>query len=158
VSSRVTDAVVNDIAAWQSRPLETVYPIVYLDALVVKVRDQGVVRNKSVYLALGVTVQGGKGTARIWIEQTRARNSGPKSSDGALLVSAAWCAHLDAHSDVDDRLREDLIELLHRATFAALPHDRFGRSNAATSGRPPKATKSRAGSAGWFPRARFRRA
>jgi putative transposase len=67
--SRVTDAVVDDIAAWQSRPLETVYPIVYLDALVVKVRDQGVVRNKAVYLALGVTVQGGKEVLGLWIEQ-----------------------------------------------------------------------------------------
>jgi putative transposase len=67
--SRVTDAVVDDIAAWQSRPLDAVYPIVYLDALVVKVRDQGVVRNKSVYLALGVNLHGGKEVLGIWIEQ-----------------------------------------------------------------------------------------
>ena len=67
--SRVTDAVLEDVANWQARPLDAVYPIVYLDALVVKVRDQGVVRNKSVYLALGVTVQGGKEVLGLWIEQ-----------------------------------------------------------------------------------------
>ena len=67
--SRVTDAVVDDIAAWQNRPLDAVYPIVYLDALVVNVRDQGVVRNKAVYLALGVNVHGGKEVLGIWIEQ-----------------------------------------------------------------------------------------
>jgi len=67
--SRVTSAVAEDVVAWQSRPLDAVYPIVYLDALVVKVRDQGVVRNKSVYLALGVTVAGSKEVLGLWIEQ-----------------------------------------------------------------------------------------
>lgn len=59
-----------DVAAWQSRPLDTVYPIVYLDAIVVKTRDQGVVRNKSVYIALGVTVHGNKEVLGLWIEPT----------------------------------------------------------------------------------------
>jgi len=67
--SRVTSAVVEDVAAWQNRPLDAVYPIVYLDALVVKVRDQGVVRNKSVYIALGVTLAGAKEVLGLWIEQ-----------------------------------------------------------------------------------------
>jgi putative transposase len=67
--SRVTDAVADEVANWQGRPLDAVYPIVYLDALVVKVRDQGVVRNKAVYLALGVTVHGGKEVLGLWIEQ-----------------------------------------------------------------------------------------
>jgi len=67
--SRATSAVMEDVVAWQSRPLDPVYPIVYLDALVVKVRDQGVVTNKSVYLALGVTVRGTKEVLGIWIEQ-----------------------------------------------------------------------------------------
>jgi len=67
--SRVTDAVHEDVAAWQSRPLDPVYCIVYLDALVVKVRDQGVVRNKAVYLALGVTAHGSKEVLGLWIEQ-----------------------------------------------------------------------------------------
>lgn len=67
--SRVTDAVLDDVVSWQGRPLDAVYPIVYLDALVVKIRDEGVVRNKAVYLALGITVQGGKEVLGIWIEQ-----------------------------------------------------------------------------------------
>lgn len=67
--SRVTDAVVEDVIAWQQRPLDAVYCIVYLDALVVKVRDQGVVKNKAVYLALGVTAHGSKEVLGLWIEQ-----------------------------------------------------------------------------------------
>jgi putative transposase len=66
--SRVTDAVLDDVVSWQGRPLDAVYPIVYLDALVVKIRDEGVVRNKAVYLALGITVQGAKEVLGIWIE------------------------------------------------------------------------------------------
>lgn len=67
--SQVTSAVMEDVVAWQNRPLDAVYPIVYLDALVVKVRDQGAVRNKSVYIALGVTVEGNRETLGLWIEQ-----------------------------------------------------------------------------------------
>jgi putative transposase len=67
--SRVTSAVADDVTAWQNRPLDPVYCIVYLDALVVKVRDQGVVRNKAVYLALGVTTHGSKEVLGLWIEQ-----------------------------------------------------------------------------------------
>ncbi len=52
--SVVTDAVLEEIAAWQARPLEPVYPLVFFDALRVKIRDRGVVRNKAVYIALGV--------------------------------------------------------------------------------------------------------
>ncbi len=68
--SRVTSAVTEDVAAWQNRPLDAVYPIVYLDALMVKVRDQGVVRNKAVYIALGVTMAGSKEVLGLWIEQS----------------------------------------------------------------------------------------
>ena len=68
--SRVTSAVADDVVAWQNRPLDSVYPIVYLDALVVKVRDQGVVRNKAVYIALGVTLSGSKEVLGLWIEPT----------------------------------------------------------------------------------------
>jgi putative transposase len=67
--SRATSAVLEDVAAWQGRALDPVYPIVYLDALVVKVRDPGVVKNKSVYLALAITMHGTKEVLGIWIEQ-----------------------------------------------------------------------------------------
>lgn len=68
--SRATSAVMEDVVAWQNRPLDEVYPIVFLDALVVKIRDQGVVRNKSVYLAIGVSIHGTREVLGLWIEQS----------------------------------------------------------------------------------------
>jgi putative transposase len=68
--SSVTDAVVDEITSWQARPLEPVWPFVFLDALVIKVRDQGVVQNKSAYLALGVGVDGRKEILGLWLEST----------------------------------------------------------------------------------------
>lgn len=66
--SRVTDAVADEVQTWQSRPLDAVWPIVFLDALVIKVRDQGVVQNKSAYIALGMGVDGHKEVLGIWLE------------------------------------------------------------------------------------------
>src|SRR5215216_2880436 len=68
--SAVTDAVLEEVATWQSRPLEAAYPLVFFDALRVKVRDQGAVRNKAVYLALGVRADGRKEILGLWVEQT----------------------------------------------------------------------------------------
>ncbi len=67
--SAVTDAVLDEIAAWQARPLEPVYPLVFLDALRVKVRDEGLVRNKAVHIALGVRADGTKEVLGLWLEQ-----------------------------------------------------------------------------------------
>jgi transposase-like protein len=68
--SSVTDAVTTEIAAWQARPLERVYPVIFFDALRVKIRDEGTVRNKAVYLALGVLRDGTREILGLWIEQT----------------------------------------------------------------------------------------
>jgi putative transposase len=68
--TRVTDSVVDELKAWQLRPLDAVYLIVYLDALVIKVRDKGIVQNKSVYLAVGVNMDGVKSVLGMWIQQT----------------------------------------------------------------------------------------
>lgn len=68
--SAVTDAVLDEVAEWQNRPLEPLYPLVFLDALRVKVRDEGTVRNKAVYVALGVCPDGTKEVLGLWIEQT----------------------------------------------------------------------------------------
>src|ERR1041384_4346360 len=68
--SKVTDEVTAEITAWQSRPLEPMYPVVFFDALRVKIRDDAVVRNKSVYLALAVLPDGTRDVLGIWIEQT----------------------------------------------------------------------------------------
>ncbi len=67
--SAVTDAVIEEVKAWQSRPLDALYPIVYLDCIHVKVRD-GSVRVKAVYLALGINMSGEKEVLGIWIAQT----------------------------------------------------------------------------------------
>jgi putative transposase len=68
--SSVTNAVVEEVQAWQARPLDPVWPIVFLDALVIKIRDQGVVQNKSAYIALGMGVDGHKEVLGIWLEST----------------------------------------------------------------------------------------
>jgi putative transposase len=68
--SRVTDAVVAEVTAWQARPLEPMYPVVFFDALRVKIRDEGVVRSKAVYLALAVLPNGTRDILGIWTEQT----------------------------------------------------------------------------------------
>ena len=68
--SAVTDAVLDEVAEWQERPLEPVYPLVFFDALRVKVRDEGTVRNKAVHVALGVRPDGTKEILGLWIEQT----------------------------------------------------------------------------------------
>jgi putative transposase len=67
--SRVTAEVLDEVKAWQSRPLERLYMVVFFDALRVKIRDEGVVRNKAVYLALGVRTDGTKEILGLWIEQ-----------------------------------------------------------------------------------------
>lgn len=66
--STITDAVLETVAEWQNRPLEAMYPLVFFDALRVKIRDEGLVRNKAVYVALGVTPDGTKDILGLWIE------------------------------------------------------------------------------------------
>lgn len=68
--STVTDAVHTEVTAWQSRPLEPMYPVVFFDALRVKIRDEATVRSKAVYLALAVLPDGSRDILGIWIEQT----------------------------------------------------------------------------------------
>lgn len=68
--SNVTNAVMDDVRAWQSRPLSAVYPILYFDALFVKSRQEGPVKNKAVYLALGINLEGEKELLGLWIAET----------------------------------------------------------------------------------------
>jgi putative transposase len=81
--STITDAVLEEVKAWQSRPLEEIYPIIYLDALVVKVRDGHQVRNKAAHLAVGVDLDGVKHVLGIWVQ----------ASEGAKFW-AGVCAEL----------------------------------------------------------------
>jgi len=68
--SAVTDAVLEQVCEWQNRPLDVCYPLVFFDAIRVKIRDEGFVRNKAVYIALGILADGTKEILGLWIEQT----------------------------------------------------------------------------------------
>jgi putative transposase len=68
--SQVTDVVLAEITAWQARPLEAMYPVIFFDALRVKIREDNVVRNKAVYLALGIRRDGSREILGLWIENT----------------------------------------------------------------------------------------
>ncbi len=68
--SKVTDEIALEAKAWQDRPLEAMYPVVFFDALRVKIRDSGAVRNKAIYLALAVAADGTRHVLGLWIEQT----------------------------------------------------------------------------------------
>jgi putative transposase len=81
--SNITDAVLEEVKAWQIRPLEEIYPIIYLDALVVKVRDGHQVRNKAAHIAVGVDLEGVKHVLGIWVQ----------TSEGAKFW-AGVCAEL----------------------------------------------------------------
>jgi putative transposase len=68
--SRVTDAVMDDVREWQQRPLDDVYPVIFLDALVLKIREGGTVQRRACYLALGVTVEGERDVLGMWFQET----------------------------------------------------------------------------------------
>src|SRR3989441_6233285 len=68
--SRVTDAVMDDVREWQQRASDDVYPVVFLDALVLKIRDGGTVQRRACYLALGVTVEGERDVLGMWFQET----------------------------------------------------------------------------------------
>jgi len=68
--SRVTDGVLDEVRDWQNRPLDPVYPVVFFDALRVKIRDEGLVKNKAVYVALAINPNGEKEVLGLWIEQS----------------------------------------------------------------------------------------
>ena len=68
--SRVTDAVMDDVRAWQQRPLDDVYPVIFLDALVLKIREGGTVQRRALYLALGVAMDGDRDVLGMWFQET----------------------------------------------------------------------------------------
>jgi len=74
--SRVTDHVLEQVQEWQSRPLDAIYPIVYLDCIVVKIRQDKCVINKAIYLALGINLDDHKELLGLWISENKGPNSG----------------------------------------------------------------------------------
>ena len=77
--SRVTDAVIDDVREWQQRPFDDVYPVLFLDALVLKIREGGTVQRRACYLTLGVTVEGERDVPGCGSRRPRARSSGCRS-------------------------------------------------------------------------------
>jgi putative transposase len=68
--ANITDAVAEEVRAWQNRPLEAVWPVLFIDAIIVKIRDGGVVRNKAAHLALGVDLDGHRHVLGVWLQQS----------------------------------------------------------------------------------------
>jgi hypothetical protein len=94
--SKITDAILGEMADWMSRPLERVYPVVFIDALFVKIRD-GQVTNRPIYTAIGVTTDGagrswGCGPGLAARAPSSGSRSSPRSRTGAPRTSACWCA------------------------------------------------------------------
>jgi putative transposase len=81
--SNVTEEVMEEVKSWQNRPLDAVYPIVCLDALVVKIRDAGHVRNKAIYVAIGVNIEGNKEVLGLWAGPGRGCEILAAGADGA---------------------------------------------------------------------------
>jgi putative transposase len=77
--SAVTDAVLDEVTTWQGRPLEPIYPLVFFDALRVKIRDEGLVRNKAIHVALGVRADGTKEVLGLWLEQNEGAKFCPRA-------------------------------------------------------------------------------
>jgi putative transposase len=78
--SKVTDGVMDDVRAWSQRPRGDVYPVIFLDALVLKIREGGSVQRRARYLALGITVEGESDVLGLWFQATKGANSGCRSS------------------------------------------------------------------------------
>src|SRR5438552_239432 len=138
--SRVTDAVMDDVREWQQRPLDDVYPVIFLDALVLKIREGGTVQRRACYLALGVTVEGDRDVLGMWFQETE----GAKFWMQVLTDLAARCA---GHPDL---LRRRL-EGISGGDRGDLPQDR--RADVCCSSHPPQpevraAARARAGRAG----------
>ena len=86
--SSVTEAVMEEVKLWQGRPLEPVYPIVYLDALYVKIRDAGHIRNRAIYVAIGVNLKGNKEVLGLWTGETEGATAAERDGETTHLCTA----------------------------------------------------------------------
>lgn len=92
--SNITDAINETVKEWRNRPLDEVYPIVYIDAIRLRIRDGGQVRIKACHLAVGVDMDGRKRVLGMWIEATEGAKfwAGSLSYVTAACVTCCWCA------------------------------------------------------------------
>ena len=116
--SKVTDAVIEQVIEWQSRPLDAIYPIVYLDCIVVKIRQDKKVINKSVYLALGVNMEGHKELLGLWLSEnegakfwlnvlTELQNRGVKDITAASRLPSAISPKSQSSNQMDSKPKEE---------------------------------------------------
>ena len=113
--SKVTDAVMDDARAWAARPLEDVYPVIFLDALVLKIREGGSVQRRACYLALGITLEGDRDVLGLWFQETEG------AKFWMQVLSEAQAARRPRHPD----LLRGWPERLPRGDRGDLPqHDR----------------------------------
>jgi putative transposase len=133
--SKITDAVHAEVADWQMRPLDSVYPVIFLDALVCKVRDGGSVKNKAAHIAVGVDVEGRKEVLGIWIETTEGakfwlRVMNELKARGVQDVLIAVCDGLtglpDAINAVWPRTKVQTC-IVHYADLRIMPRSRRDR-------------------------------
>jgi len=89
--SSVTDEVMEEIGAWQQCPLEPMYPVIFFDALRVKIGEEGLVRNKAIYLALGVLPDGTRDSLGIWIENTEGAKFWKETDTPAPRQGTQYC-------------------------------------------------------------------
>ncbi len=82
--SRVTDGVMDDVREWGKRPLEDIYPIVFLDCMVLKIREGGTVQRRALYLALGVTLDGERDVLGMWFQGNYSGGGGSVAGPAAV--------------------------------------------------------------------------
>ncbi|ABC21619.1 Transposase, mutator type [Rhodospirillum rubrum ATCC 11170] len=142
--STVTDAVLDEIAAWQQRPLDPVYPLVFFDAIRVKIRDEGMVRNKAIHIALGVRADGAKDVLGLWLEQNEGATFWLRVMIEALNAKLRRAVRVRGHFPSDEAATKLLCLILNRsekewktppregsmakAQFAVIFGDRFIRA------------------------------
>jgi putative transposase len=141
--STVTDAVVTEVTAWQARPLEPMYPVVFFDALRVKIRDEAVVRSKAGYLALAVLPDGTRDILGIWIEQTEGAKFWMKvftdlKTRGCLDILIAVTDGLKGMSEARRRLsRHDAADVPRPSDSSQLGFCQLERAETARPGLAP---------------------
>jgi Transposase, Mutator family len=156
--SRVTDAVIEDLRAWQQRPVDDVYPVIFLDCLVLKIREGGTVQRRTCYLALGVTVDGDREVLGMWLSGDRGRevlDAGPRRAQAArcarhpdLLRRRAQRIPRGDRGDLPQDRRSDM----HRAPDPPQPQVRLWRVDAACRRGVSTSSSSRSGCASQSPR------
>ena len=135
--STVTDAVLDEIAAWQARPLEPVYPLVFFDALRVKIRDEGLVRNKAVHIALGVRADG---TANFRPRPYAARIAQRAGSESAIRIPAPHNHHRRITPHIGVAAGQEDPRPWCRADHGAASATRTRRSAAPSTSAPTRTT------------------